>query len=88
MKVFLSGEELLHVLELALKSPMKDSTDNTRLINKLKEPIISLVEKEEDRLSKGSYESWLSSEKQKIDELKAKNDALASPREVVVQKKD
>lgn len=88
MKVFLSGEELLHVLELVMKSPMKDSVDNARLINKLKEPLVSLIEREEDRLSKGSYESWLSSEKQKIDELKAKNNALASQMEVVTQKKD
>lgn len=88
MKVFLSGEELLHVLELVMKSPMKDSADNARLVNKLKEPIVSLLEKEEDRMSKGSYESWLSSEKQKIDELKSKNEVLASQREVVIQKKD
>lgn len=73
MKVSLTPEELLYLLECAIKSPMSSTQASEFLIRKLKEPILLTLEADEEKKNKEAYAQWSESESKKINDLNAKN---------------
>ena len=76
MNVTLSSDELMYLFELALRHPMPDSKAAEKLLQRLKEPILNCLEKEEGRRSKEAYATWISSESKRLKDLDAKNVVL------------
>ena len=73
MNVTLNSDELMYLFELVLRHPMSDSKVAERLLQRLKEPILTCLEKEEGRRSKETYAAWVDSESKRLKELDAKN---------------
>lgn len=74
MTVTFSAEELLQVYEMLVKHGA-----DTPLLEKLRKPILGILEKEHDRLEKDMYATWTAQELKKIDELSQKNNVLSAP---------
>lgn len=79
MNVVLSPEEILHVLQTVLKSPMHDTREQDALVSKLKKPILNVLEKEEVRLKDVAFSAWSDLEEKKIEDLKQKNAEIKTP---------
>lgn len=76
MNVYLTPEELLHVLQAVQLTPLSDGEVQTSLLYKLKRPLIEALEKEEERVKGRAYLDWSHREEQKIDLLKKSLDNL------------
>lgn len=73
MNVSLSAKELMHVLVMAAKYPMSNPLDQDELLDKLKKPILTILDKEDERLLVQKFESWSLTESKKIEDLSQKN---------------
>lgn len=72
MNVTLTASELLQVYELLVKHGV-----DAQLLEKLRKPILGVLEKEHERLEKDMYVSWTAQELKKIEELAVKNSSLS-----------
>lgn len=76
MNVILSAKELMHILVMTAKHPMTNPLDQEELLDKLKKPILSVLDKEDERLLVQKFESWSLTESKKIEDLSQKNAAI------------
>jgi hypothetical protein len=77
MNVTLTATELLHILETLLNHPLPDPQDQSKLLIKIKNPILDTLEREDERVSKEKFGVWAESESKRIEELSQKNIAIA-----------
>jgi len=68
MNVQLAPEELLRVYETLVRSA--DAADNAAILEKLKKPILSALEKEQEKAESLLFKNWTESESRKIQILK------------------
>jgi hypothetical protein len=68
MNVQLEPEELLRVYETLVRST--DVADNAAILEKLKKPILSALEKEHEKVENLMFKNWTESESRKIQILK------------------
>lgn len=76
MNIVLTPEELLHVLQTVLRTPMQDAKEQEILVSKIRKPVLTALEKEEDRLKDTAFNAWTAQEGRKIEELKQKNEEI------------
>lgn len=78
MNVTLNAEEILCVYETLLKS--KNTTDEQdKIIAKFRKPILSALEKEQDKIDATMYQAWTENEVKKIEELTRENASMKIP---------
>lgn len=82
MNVTLTASELLQVYELLVKHGV-----DAQLLEKLRKPILGVLEKEHDRLEKDMYASWTAQELKKIEELAEKNNNIFVPKSAKMSSK-
>jgi len=75
MNVSLGSQDMIYLLELVIKHPTGDGTSE-RVHQKLKESIVSCLERDEDRRSREAYTSWVNSESKRIKDLDLRNNEL------------
>lgn len=75
MNIYFTAEELLKAYDLLLKSG--DSSIDS-IVAKLRSPILSALEKEQEKLEKTMFNAWTSQEAKKIEELAKQNQSVVS----------
>jgi hypothetical protein len=76
MIVSLTSDEVLHVLQTIVKNPLQEPDAQATLVEKIKKPILSALEKVEEKQYVDAFEAWSAREQQKIEELSQKNSSL------------
>jgi hypothetical protein len=71
MNVTFSDTEMLQLYELLVKSNADES-----LIEKVRKPILAVLEREHKQQTKDAFASWSIQETKKIEELSKKNESL------------
>ena len=75
MNVSFNSHETVYLLELVIKHPTTDGVSE-KVYQKLKESIVTSLEREEDRRSREAYASWVNSESKRIKDLDLRNNEL------------
>jgi len=73
MIVSLSSEEALWILELVARHPLPVNDDQQLLLMKVRQPILEVLEKDQDIVDQSMYKSWCTSESRKIEGLRETN---------------
>lgn len=79
MNLNFTAEELLYLYDLLLKNESNDlnvlatAHDRESLLHKVRGPILSVLQKEQEKSEKVMYKAWSEQEEKKIKNLKTKN---------------
>lgn len=69
MKLSLSPVEVLHVLQSVHHFPMQDQKHQRNLVESIQNALLTVLEKEEQRLQSEAYKNWSLQEKKKLEAL-------------------